>query len=91
VVNQSRQEVAADQMPHDSANPDYGAKVLAKARFCPDFSVEAVKLRVSTVGNERIVFTEPSQLNNPCAAAGTKFPPLSAFFALRLNQGGSGP
>jgi hypothetical protein len=28
-------------MPHDSANPDYGAKALAKARFCPDFSVEA--------------------------------------------------
>jgi hypothetical protein len=37
-------------MPHDSANPDYGAKVLAKARFRPDFSVEAVKLRVSTGG-----------------------------------------
>jgi hypothetical protein len=33
-------------MPHDSAPPDYGAKVLAKASFCPDFSVEAVKLVV---------------------------------------------
>jgi hypothetical protein len=34
------------QMPHDSAPPDYGAKVLAKARVCVDFSVEAVKLWV---------------------------------------------
>jgi hypothetical protein len=33
-------------MPHDSANPNYGAKVLAKARFYVDFSVEAAKLRV---------------------------------------------
>jgi hypothetical protein len=37
-------------MPHDSANPNYGVKVLAKASFCPDFSVEAVKLRVIDMG-----------------------------------------
>jgi hypothetical protein len=37
-------------MPHDSANPNYGVKVLAKASFCPDFSVQTVTLRVIGTG-----------------------------------------
>lgn len=66
-------------MPHDSAPPDYGAKVLAKARVCVDFSVEAVKLRVPGAASRPVEHAKP-------VSRGTRLQRMEGRVQVRLSE-----